>query len=358
MSRTLNWMNAEDIKQVYKETIDNINTIEDSIEKINTNVKDVQSSRDKVLWDDDNFWLFGEISDAYNEVFWIEKKDGNDAKIWKIEEIRNVYNEILIDDDDIEEKSLKTQINTLLDWIEEKKIIIDKFQKSIFWYEQDDENNPWEKKKIAWLFDNINSFHNSQKIKYNTFFKQIEKELKWWTTSIILAKNFSDNVKAYKITGILWQALFVIIVLLLIDRFDDVLTTLLWDKFWMDLMSHIPSFVLSIWLLIFIWNRRAEAKKLEESYKHKEVMATSYFWYKATIEDMDTAFDENDKSLMKKHMDNLLDAIKEDSSLFLSTKWENHPFLDLLKSFNKKWKIPILTGTIESDKMKIDIKQK
>lgn len=79
---------------------------------------------------------------------------------------------------------------------------------------------------------------------------------------------------------------------------------------------------MAIWLLIFIWNRRAEAKKLEEWYKHKEVMARSFIWYKKSIEDLEWEIKDEDKELMKLHMKNLLDTINQDTSSFLNSKWE------------------------------------
>lgn len=61
-------------------------------------------------------------------------------------------------------------------------------------------------------------------------------------------------------------------------------------------------------------------------------MAWAYVWYKKSIAELDT----DDNILLEKHMENLLNAMSVDSSKFLSSKWENHPFIDLFKNILKK----------------------
>ena len=73
--------------------------------------------------------------------------------------------------------------------------------------------------------------------------------------------------------------------------------------------------------MIFLGNRRAENRKLEDAYTHKEVMARSFAGYKKSIEYLS----EDDKTLLTKLMEDLLAAIKKDSSDFLSAKGEKHP---------------------------------
>jgi hypothetical protein len=84
--------------------------------------------------------------------------------------------------------------------------------------------------------------------------------------------------------------------------------------------------------MIFISNRSAESTKLEESYIHKEVMARAYVWYKKSILELSN----DDNKLLEKHMENLLNAMSVDSSEFLSSKWENHPLIDLFNNVLKK----------------------
>ena len=97
-------------------------------------------------------------------------------------------------------------------------------------------------------------------------------------------------------------------------------------------LRQSPIFSFFIWLVIFMGNRRAENQKLEEAYKHKEAMAKSYTGYKNSIEELG----DDDNELLKQHMKNLLDAIKEDPSKFLSSKGESHPAMDLAKQSKSK----------------------
>ena len=97
---------------------------------------------------------------------------------------------------------------------------------------------------------------------------------------------------------------------------------------YLHLLFRLPFLGYAIWLAIFFGNRRAESKKLEESYKHKEVMARSFVGYKRSIEGLD----EEDKSLLKKHMDNLLGAMSEDSSYFLDPEGEKHPISEFFST--------------------------
>jgi hypothetical protein len=124
--------------------------------------------------------------------------------------------------------------------------------------------------------------------------------------------------------------IFFLIIISITNFFTWKINTL--TEIFYHILFNLPLFAFIIWLNIFIWNRRAEAKKLEESYKHKEVMARAYIWYKESISELTN----NDNKLLEKHMENLLDAMSVDSSKFLSSKWENHPLYDLFKNFLTK----------------------
>ena len=80
-------------------------------------------------------------------------------------------------------------------------------------------------------------------------------------------------------------------------------------------------------------------------------MAKAYFWYKKTVEELSN----QDNNLIETHMSNLLDAMKEDSSKFLSHEWEKHPLVDIWKSVVERfwfpeWKIESPLGSIEFKK--------
>lgn len=92
-----------------------------------------------------------------------------------------------------------------------------------------------------------------------------------------------------------------------------------------------PFIIFSVWLAIFFGNRRAESKKLEELYKHKEVVARSFVGYKKTLEEIG----DEDKTLLREHMKNLLGAVSENSATFLNPEGDRHPFFELASYFFK-----------------------
>lgn len=91
-------------------------------------------------------------------------------------------------------------------------------------------------------------------------------------------------------------------------------------------VPHPPLLIFGVWLAIFFGNRRAENKKLEELYKHKEVMARAFVGYKNTLEKLG----DEDEILLKQHMGNLLKAMNENSATFLDSKGDKHPFFETI----------------------------
>lgn len=136
-------------------------------------------------------------------------------------------------------------------------------------------------------------------------------------------------------------------IILIWKLFDDFEKTSDWVSVSLGFLQHLPVFLLVWWIGFFVSSRQAESRKLEEAYRHKETMARAYFWYKDTIEELDS---EEDSELTKNHMQNLLEAMKEDSSKFLSHNGEKHPLYDAFMKFLDKswWKISVGNISIET----------
>jgi len=310
-------MKKNELLNLLRETIDNINKINSSIEiftEKETNIKDAYS---KVDGDDG---LFSKIESATNEA---EEK---------IKTIREIYNEIYEDDDD--GKSIKTQLDELVKIFNDDKGEIDDFKKKIWGYKKTNESG--EKEDVPGLFDNINSFHDKQKEKYDILYKQIEEELLSGATTVNLSKSFADKVKEYRMNSWLWSCLFIVLVASMVVYYGIVTFSTTEIKTLQDVFLHLsfrsPFLAFAVWLGVFFGNRRAESKKLEESYKHKEVMARSFVGYKRTLEEID----DKDDALLKEHMKNLLKAIGEDSSTFLDSKGEKYPLWDFSRKEKSK----------------------
>lgn len=289
-----------------------------------------------------------ELQDAYNEIYWKKDENWNIFEKWILAELQEAYDEILEDDEENENYSLKTQIENLLTETTSNKTKIDEFILKVegeYW-----ENEKWEKVITKqWFFDKI----NSQIEKFDNLYEEIDERLESWSTSVELAWIFSKKVEDYKLIEQKWSNIFIIIIFFTLGYYA--LSTI-WNKgietltdLFNFLLFRLPFFAFAVWLLIFISNRRAEANKLGESYKHKEVMARAYVWYKKSISELDTT----DNKLLEKHMENLLTAMSVDSSEFLNSKWENHPFIDLFTNLLKK-DLPI---EISSDWFKFSSKK-
>lgn len=341
--KTIKWMKAKELLALVEETINDINTIKwskqwaiDSLEIIKS--KELEINGNEEDWIE---WLVQKINLWYEEI---------DKKIKLIED---AYNEILIDGEEEWEESFKTKIEELLQTINQDKIDIKTFRREIYWYKKEGTEEV-----IPWLKGKFNNLYEEQERKYNEFYQQIESELKAWATSVNLAKTFENKVIDYKkqdekranyfIYILLWGILYYGISIALSEESQNITQLLIY------FLHNLPLIASISWLAIFISNRRAEAKKLEESYTHKEVMARSFMWYRKSVEELNT----EDNELLEKHMNNLLTAIGKDSSEFLINQSESHPLLDFAKDLFKKWKLPTsIEDLIWSYSAKLEVKK-
>ena len=194
------------------------------------------------------------------------------------------------------------------------------------------------KLKTEGLFKEVSGFYQKQEEKYSIFYKQIEKELKAGITSLNLSKSFTDKVDEYRWNDRFWSICFIVLLLGLVGYYgyttfstDEIKTT---QDIWRHLVFRAPFLIFGVWLAIFFGNRRAESKKLEELYKHKEVMARSFIGYKQTLEELG----DEDKALLRKHMDNLLEAMNENSATFLNSEGDKHPIFEVMNFISRSKK--------------------
>lgn len=317
-TRTLNRMKKENLIDLYQDTIDNINKIERFVEDI----------------EDYKQWIIkanGEVVNEEDGLLTIIKEYQKDAQK-KLVEIKSTYNEILegVEDEEWNKTQwIKTRMNEELKKFEDYSWSIRKFRDEVFWYTSTD----WS--TVKWLKEKSKNFYDSQVNKYNEFYEKIESELQGWTTSIALSKTFKDKVLEYKKNKNLWSILFIFLMLILLwyywarTRGSEAPW---YDVLFRSLLYYSPFFWFAVWLAIFMTNRRAENHKLEEIYKHKESMATSFVWYRKSVKTLDT----NDNSLLLKHMDNILDAINLDASTFITWVGEKHPMAETMKKMTEK----------------------
>jgi len=308
-------MTKNEIRQLFEEAGKNIGLI-------NSFVQEIEKSKQT-------------IADAN------EKINGENGFLSQIEtrsqEIKEAHDELVVDDD--KGDSVKTQLENLFEEFEKSKEKIEEVQNNVLGYEKT--NEAGETQKIQGLFEKINDFHQKQKEKYEILYRQIEEELEAGTTSVNLSKSFADKVREYFWSGIVWSSLFIVAVVVIviysyitITEEGQYITTI--NDAWRFLIFRAPLIAFAVWLVGFLGNRRAESKKLEESYKHKEVIARSFVGYRETIE----GFNDSDNKLLEKHMGNLLEAVSKNSSEFLNFEGERYPLIEgFLSYFGKDKKI-------------------
>ena len=314
-------MKKDQLLGLIEQAIDDINKINDFLQDLEDKKSFIDSSYNEINGDNG-------ILDQVRKL----KEEAEE----KIESINDFYEEVFEGNDS--DKSIKDQIDELLKYYQDSKKRIKDFRIKIFGGKITNENG--EVEEIKGLEKEINNFYSEQQRKYKKLYQQIEEELKGGATSVNLTKAFADKVKEYRISSWLWSVALIILLSLMSWYFKDFTNDLRnvasLDDAFRNLVVKAPFLGFVIWLGVFLANRRAEAKKLEESYKHKEVMARSFVGYKRALEQLG----EEDQELLKKHMDNLLEAIKENSSDFLDEKGEDHPFKSWLMfwlcSKNKK----------------------
>lgn len=294
--------------------------VEDIFPSIKQTKIEFDQYRSELLIDGENESIKTKISNLENQIISLK----NDAKS-KVLEILEYHTKIFDGND--EEDSIKDKIENFLTDSEElftntdiKKKDLDVFYEKVFGKKDEDG------KISGGLEEEILKYET----RYRTLFDKIESLLPGATTAG-LAKVFSDKVSEYKKSVSIWTWIsFGLLVLLTIYYICNPLSATTLDQTLMGLLNRLPFIVFAVWLVVFSGNRRAESKKLEESYKHKEVMARSFVGYKKQIEELEET--ETDKTLLKNHMKNLLGAINDNSADFLDKNGDRSPLHDVFDS--------------------------
>ncbi|SHN90261.1 hypothetical protein BHECKSOX_424 [Bathymodiolus heckerae thiotrophic gill symbiont] len=235
----------------------------------------------------------------------------------KLSNIRDAHNEILNDEVD---SSIKTQLNGLLEDHSSQIKAIQEEEKRLLGYDEEENH-------VDGIIDDINNFHDQQVKEYEALYQKIEGLLPG-SISVSLAEAFNSKATEYKEERKEWEnkSYWALISLLIVSIiFTGVV---IWKELDVNtlILYATPIYTFSIWLVIFIGNRRAESRKLEELYKHKDVMASSYMGYEKSIESLSS----EDSKLKENLMMNLMDSINDNPSEFLSVSGEKHPVIDAI----------------------------
>lgn len=322
-----------EIKNAHEESLSSLRLIRKTSEKTTNIEEKLNKLSDK--FDSQN----QEISAAYSKILNTNDEAGESGILEqiriaqeesdeKLSSIKNAYKEIFTDKE--EDLSIKSKLDNFVSEFQEHNKKFTALNNEMFGYTETSEDG--EDIEHIGKFKKIESVFDEFQKKHDELFTQIERLLSGATTTS-LSKNFDDKAIEYKTEREKWEGrIFKFLIGLAITSillavfviFKEIAQSLIYTV-------GIPIYTFSIWLMVFMGNRRAESRKLEEAFKHKFVMAKSFVGYKKSIIEMD----ESDQELMKNHMGNLLNAINKDSSKFFEIKGESHPVLDFF-SRNKK----------------------
>lgn len=293
---------------------------------------------------DETIEKMNEIHHAHEQMREIEQFVSNNASVSEMQSMQSQSKTIL---DEIRgfrrellegEESTKSEVEKFKSEVEEKRNAWEKAEEKlgevkgkILGYT--DENDVGEEIHHPSLHDEIVRKFKEYEERHDDLYSRIETELVAGATTVGLAKAFGDKASEYKEARMWWQSslIFTLVAPIIYFGFAFSAPELSIENLLVSFVKHIPVFTFFVWLVIFMGNRRAESKKLEESYKHKEVMAKSFTGYKKSISELNV----EDSALLVKLMDNLLDAIQKDASDFLTSKGENHPLMDAAKRSKK-----------------------
>lgn len=313
MSKVIKKMTKPELIELFEKTINNANKINSVHDDICESRKTIEDIKSDILNKYDETGKIGFLEEIENSRIEIVKK---------YDEIINMHYEVLKDDE--ENESIKTQLDKLVSKFTNRNEEFKEIE-SIFFgskYVNDDGDDV---EKIGYIKKIKAEIKESQGI-LKELEEKINKELISGTTSISLSNNFKEKSKEYKKSRRIWEKSFLIIlistVIYSILSIDIEVTNI--NEALIGFIPHVPIFSLFLWLVIFVGNRRAESKKLEESYTHKAVIAQSFVGYKDSI----TSLDDKDNELLIIHMNNLLAAISKDSGAFLDSKGESHPAIE------------------------------
>jgi hypothetical protein len=296
------------------------------VPKVKQKIQEIESYRETLFTDTpENLSVKAKISDLEEQVKSLKDKlDLNSI------EIQNYYNKIFIGNE--ENSSFKEDLDGYIEEIKEasldiesKKDSLNKFYDKVFGVTDS------EGLHTGGLEIELDKYES----KYKALFSNIEHLLPG-ATSAGLAKVFGDKVIEYEKESDKWKWISFAILLILTGFY------LFWgpkdsktiEETVLHLLDRLPFIIFAIWLLKFTGNRRAENKKLAESYKHKEVMARSFVGYKEQIKDLGES--DTDLNLLTTHMSNLLRSINVNSADFLNKEGEKSPAQEILKSFFSK----------------------
>ena len=298
--------NIEDINTAKAQIGELVGTAESTVEKINEWLGKAKSSVD------------GISAEA-------EKADTQQTRI------AEYYAELFGGDDDDDESATKELID---EFVAEFGSIKEKIEEAMRQIYGDAENDEGEGKGHVGYVNKMQETVEHYTEQYKSLLTEVNALIAHATT-VKLSKNFLEKAAEFKNERMKWEKImkrFFYWSLVLVGGglalWYFLGSTPTWEASLLQMLRLSPLAGIFTWALVFMGNRRAECRKLEESYAHKAVLAQSFMGYKEAIAELS----EQDAELLGKLMENLLNAIDKNASDFLSVKGEKHPVHESLSN--------------------------
>lgn len=343
-------MKAPELKKLFEDTVNNINQINDALNKIEEQKQIAENTKKEIIGDGQSIGILGEIKEKQTEA---------DEKLKLIQE---AHAELFGDDEDEGDNGLQGDLINLQEEFKKTQEKIKSAEKELYGY--DEKNNAGEERHIEGLTEKIKTFFDSQKKKYNETFNKIENELLAGATTVGLSKAYEDKANSYNKPNRFWLFGFfvcvgVIIIILIVSLsdlnrhfFKDNISAFSDNKMLLEyylIKSIIKIGIISslIWAATFAGKRYNQNKRLLEEYSYKATFAKSFEGYRKRAEELDKL--NEDKKLSEKLMENLIqmNAFNPVNTMESNSHKEKHPVTslceksldtlnDTLKIINKK----------------------
>ena len=330
-----------------EEHLHNLNEFKDELEKAKKYTNDIQEYYNTVLDEDDKESIKSQINTAFEDI------ENKKSKIYEF------YNELLSDG---EYTSIKTEVADAREEINSTKKEVKSIQKEIENIFTDSSNTLGElkefyvkifgevdggtKERIGGLqeeiqkrFKEIDDFENrhqtlldKHKKKYEEMVKEINSLLPG-ATSIGLAKTYTYNREKFEKQTRFWNRFFIgIMVTIFLFGFYLVVENLTIDI--QHILKYSPIYISVIWLALFASKRRNESMRLEQEYTHKETLAKSYMSYKEQIENL--ANNEKNELLQKLLKSTMATISQNPNHVLDKNNTDNHPVMEFIDSIWKR----------------------
>lgn len=332
MSNTIKGMRASDLKNLYEETIDDINKIKIALNNIEEQKRKANASKIEISGEDDNGGILLNIKQKQIEA------------TEKLGLIQKVYADVYGDENN---EGLKAELDELLEEFHETQEKIKLAEKDLYGHSETTPEG--EEKHIDGLVDKIKSFFELQKKKYNETYDKIENELLAGATTVGLSKAYEDKANSYSRPNIYWllgffASVVAVICILWISLYDvnkhfftnivnleNQGNQMIIEYFIIKSVIRLGIITSLVWVATFTGKRYSQNKRLSEEYSYKATFAKSFEGYRKRAEELDQLNETRD--LSDKLMTNMIEmsAFNPVKTMESNSHKEDHPSMKILK---------------------------